>query len=222
MLDRHTNRWIEGLMAAPLALLLATACMAGPPEKEIRLETLILGADGNEDFLWVEADSAAFLGVQVEEETEHEEGGARVTRVIEDSPAEAAGIAQGDIIVSFGGDTVRGPVSLTTKIHAREPGDAVTVVVIRDGKKHKLEAELGDIAGCIVAEGVVRRSAPIRVLRDNVVIYEGELESLRRFKEDASEVRHGMECGIGVKNYTDVKVGDLIEVYEVKEIARTL
>jgi translation initiation factor IF-2 len=58
------------------------------------------------------------------------------------------------------------------------------------------------------------------VLRDNVVIYEGELESLRRFKDDASEVRNGMECGIGVKNYTDVKVGDQIEVFEVREIAR--
>jgi translation initiation factor IF-2 len=68
----------------------------------------------------------------------------------------------------------------------------------------------------MVTEGTVYRSKPIRVLRDNVVIYEGELESLRRFKDDASEVRNGMECGIGVKNYTDVKVGDQIEVFEVK------
>ena len=60
------------------------------------------------------------------------------------------------------------------------------------------------------------------MLRDNIVIYEGELESLRRFKDDASEVRNGMECGIGVKNYTDVKVGDLIEVYDVNEVARSL
>ncbi|MCP5167947.1 MAG: translation initiation factor IF-2 [Pseudomonadales bacterium] len=82
--------------------------------------------------------------------------------------------------------------------------------------------KFGQIAGCMVIEGTVYRSRPIRVLRDNVVIYEGELESLRRFKDDASEVRNGMECGIGVKNYTDVKVGDLIEVFEVKEIARSL
>jgi translation initiation factor IF-2 len=82
--------------------------------------------------------------------------------------------------------------------------------------------KFGQIAGCMVTEGTVYRSKPIRVLRDNVVIYEGELESLRRFKDDANEVRNGMECGIGVKNYTDVKVGDLIEVYEVKEIARSL
>ena len=82
--------------------------------------------------------------------------------------------------------------------------------------------KFGQIAGCMVTEGTVYRSKPIRVLRDNVVIYEGELESLRRFKDDATEVRNGMECGIGVKNYTDVKVGDQIEVFEVREVARTL
>lgn len=82
--------------------------------------------------------------------------------------------------------------------------------------------KFGQIAGCMVTEGTVYRAKPIRVLRDSVVIYEGELESLRRFKDDASDVRNGMECGIGVKNYTDVKVGDLIEVFEVKEIARSL
>ncbi|QIB64880.1 translation initiation factor IF-2 [Kineobactrum salinum] len=82
--------------------------------------------------------------------------------------------------------------------------------------------KFGLIAGCMVIEGTVYRSRPIRVLRDNVVIYQGELESLRRFKDEASEVRNGMECGIGVKNYNDVKVGDLIEVYEVKEFARSL
>ena len=80
----------------------------------------------------------------------------------------------------------------------------------------------GQIAGCMVIEGTVYRAKPIRVLRDNVVIYQGELESLRRFKDEASEVRNGVECGIGVKNYTDVKVGDQIEVFEVKEIARSL
>lgn len=82
--------------------------------------------------------------------------------------------------------------------------------------------KLGAIAGCMVTEGIVKRSAPIRVLRDNVVIYEGELESLRRFKDDAAEVRNGMECGIGVKNYNDVRVGDQIEVFEIVEVARTL
>ena len=82
--------------------------------------------------------------------------------------------------------------------------------------------KFGNIAGCIVADGYVRSAKPIRVLRDSVVIYEGELESLRRFKEDVSEVRAGTECGIGVKNYNDVKIGDQIECYERTEIARTL
>jgi translation initiation factor IF-2 len=81
--------------------------------------------------------------------------------------------------------------------------------------------KLGDIAGCIVVEGVVRRNAPIRVLRDNVVIFEGELESLRRFKDDVTEVKAGTECGIGVKNYS-VKAGDQIEVFERVEVAREL
>ena len=82
--------------------------------------------------------------------------------------------------------------------------------------------KIGAIAGCMVTEGVVRRSAPIRVLRDNVVIYEGELESLRRFKDDVNDVRSGTECGIGVKGYNDVKVGDQIEVFERTERARTV
>jgi translation initiation factor IF-2 len=74
--------------------------------------------------------------------------------------------------------------------------------------------KFGDIAGCLVTEGTVKRTNPIRVLRDNVVIYEGELESLRRFKDDVNEVQSGVECGIGVKNYKDVKPGDQIEVFE--------
>jgi len=82
--------------------------------------------------------------------------------------------------------------------------------------------KFGAVAGCMVVEGTIYRNNPIRVLRDDVVIYEGELESLRRFKDDVGEVRAGFECGIGVKNYNDVKVGDKIEVYQVKEVARTL
>ena len=82
--------------------------------------------------------------------------------------------------------------------------------------------KFGDVAGCMVTEGTVKRNSPIRVLRDNVVIYEGELESLRRFKDDMAEVKNGYECGIAVKNYNDVRPGDQIEVYEVVEIQRTL
>ncbi len=83
-------------------------------------------------------------------------------------------------------------------------------------------SKLGQIAGCLVVDGVVRRRNPIRVLRDNVVIFEGELESLRRFKDDVNEVRAGTECGIGVKNYNDVRTGDQIECFERVEIQRTL
>lgn len=82
--------------------------------------------------------------------------------------------------------------------------------------------KIGAIAGCMVTEGVIKRNNPIRVLRNHVVIYEGTLESLRRFKDDASEVRQGFECGIGVKNYNDVKPGDLIEVFEIIETKRDL
>ena len=82
--------------------------------------------------------------------------------------------------------------------------------------------KFGAIAGCMVIEGVVHRNRPIRVLREDIVIFEGELESLRRFKDDMSEVRAGMECGIGVKSYNDVKAGDKIEVYEKVQVARSL
>ncbi|VFP85988.1 Translation initiation factor IF-2, isoform beta [Buchnera aphidicola (Cinara pseudotaxifoliae)] len=75
--------------------------------------------------------------------------------------------------------------------------------------------KFGLIAGCMVKEGIIKKTNPIRVLRNNIVIYEGELESLRRFKEDVLEVRHGIECGIGVKNYNDVRIGDIIEVFQV-------
>jgi translation initiation factor IF-2 len=83
-------------------------------------------------------------------------------------------------------------------------------------------SKYGAIAGCMVLEGTVKRHLPVRVLRNNVVIFEGEIDSLKRFKDDASEVRHGMECGIGVKNYNDIKVGDQIEAYEKVTIARKL
>jgi len=82
--------------------------------------------------------------------------------------------------------------------------------------------KFGQVAGCMVVDGYVKRSNPIRVLRDNVVIYEGELESLRRYKDDVNEVRAGTECGIGVRNYNDVKPGDQIECYERVEVARSL
>ena len=83
-------------------------------------------------------------------------------------------------------------------------------------------SKFGTVAGCIVEDGVLKRNNPIRVLRNNVVIYEGALESLRRFKDDVSEVRAGTECGLGVKNYNDVRIGDQIECYERVSVERTL
>ena len=82
--------------------------------------------------------------------------------------------------------------------------------------------KFGQVAGCMVAEGSVYKNKPVRVLRDDVVIHQGELDSLRRFKDDASEVPTGTECGIGIDNYSDIKVGDKIEVFDRKEIRRTL
>jgi translation initiation factor IF-2 len=102
-----------------------------------------------------------------------------------------------------------------------EPERVETIVGIADVREVFSSPKFGQVAGCMVTEGTVHRNKPIRVLRDNVVIFEGELESLRRYKDDVNDVRNGMECGIGVKNY-DVKVGDQIEVFEVKEVARKL
>jgi translation initiation factor IF-2 len=97
--------------------------------------------------------------------------------------------------------------------------DIIGVAQVRDVFR---SSKFGAVAGCMVTEGSVKRSKPIRVLRDNVVIFEGELESLRRFKELVDEVRNGMECGIAVKQYNDVKAGDQIECFERTEVARTL
>lgn len=114
-------------------------------------------------------------------------------------------------------DDVKAAISglLSPEIREKIIGVARVQDVFRSSK-------LGSIAGCIVEEGAVKKSNPIRVLRDSIVIYEGELESLRRFKEDVNEVKSGSECGIGVKDYNDVKNNDQIEVYERTEIARTV
>jgi translation initiation factor IF-2 len=83
-------------------------------------------------------------------------------------------------------------------------------------------SKVGTVAGCYVLEGLVRRNSLVRVLRDNVVIHSGELDSLKRFKDDAREVKAGFECGLSVKSFDDIKVGDQIETYEVVEVARSL
>ena len=85
-----------------------------------------------------------------------------------------------------------------------------------------LVSKVGAIAGCLVTDGVVKRSSSVRLLRNNIVVWTGEIESLKRFKDDAKEVRAGLECGLSLKNYNDIQVGDTLEVFEVQEIARTL
>ncbi len=97
--------------------------------------------------------------------------------------------------------------------------DIIGIAEVRDVFR---SSKFGAIAGCMISEGVVKRNKPIRVLRDNTVVFEGELESLRRFKENVEEVRSGTECGIGVKQYNDVQPGDQIECFERVEVARTL
>ena len=114
-------------------------------------------------------------------------------------------------------DVVKGAMSGMLSPEFKE--EIVGLAEVRDVFK---SPKIGAIAGCMVTEGTVKRNNPIRVLRDNVVIYEGELESLRRFKDDVNEVKSGTECGIGVKNYNDVKPGDQIEVYERVSVARSL
>ncbi|MBO8416240.1 MAG: translation initiation factor IF-2 [Proteobacteria bacterium] len=114
-------------------------------------------------------------------------------------------------------DDVKQAMSGMLKAEVRQ--EIIGLAEVRDVFRHP---KFGSIAGCMVTEGVVKRSAPIRVLRDNVVIFEGELDSLRRFKDDVAEVKSGTECGIGVKNYQDVRVGDQIEVFENIEVKRTL
>ncbi|MCB1646372.1 MAG: translation initiation factor IF-2 [Pseudomonadales bacterium] len=114
-------------------------------------------------------------------------------------------------------DDVRAALSGMLSPEMRE--EIVGIAEVRDVFDSK---KFGNIAGCMVIEGTVYRNKKIRVLRDNVVIYEGELESLRHFKEEANEIRYGTECGIGVKNYNDVRVGDQIEVFDTKEVARKL
>jgi len=83
-------------------------------------------------------------------------------------------------------------------------------------------SKVGAIAGCMVTSGNVRRNARVRVLRDNVVVFTGELDSLKRFKDDVREVKEGFECGLNIKNYNDINEGDLLEFFEIKEVARTL
>ncbi len=107
-------------------------------------------------------------------------------------------------------DTVK--ATMTGLLSPISKEEHVGLVEVRDVFR---APKIGSIAGCFVTEGAVKRNLPVRVLRDNIVIFEGAIDSLRRFKDDVSEVKNGYECGIGIKDYNDIKIGDQIEVYEV-------
>ena len=109
--------------------------------------------------------------------------------------------------------------ALSGHARAREEGQVLGMVEVRQVFRI---SKIGTVAGCYVQEGLVKRSAQVRVLRDNVVIHTGEIDSLKRFKDDVREVKAGFECGMSLKNFTDIKEGDQFEVFEVLEVARTL
>jgi translation initiation factor IF-2 len=178
-----------------------------PDETEVKVKVVSSGVGGiNEsDVNLAVASNAIIIGFNVRAD-------ASSRRLIEDNGVDVKYYS----VIYNAIDDVKKAVSGMLSPVLREE-----IIGLAEVKEVFRSRKLGDIAGCIVMEGVVRRNAPIRVLRDNVVIFEGELESLRRFKDDVNEVRAGTECGIGVKNYS-VSEGDQIEVFERVEVAREL
>jgi len=114
-------------------------------------------------------------------------------------------------------DDVKAAISGMLKPEIKE--DRLGLAEVRDVFR---APKYGSVAGCYISEGKVSRNAKVRVLRDHIVIFDGNLDSLRRFKEDVAELGQGFECGIGVKNYNDIKVGDQLEIYELREIVRKI
>jgi translation initiation factor IF-2 len=176
-------------------------------EKEVKVKVVSSGVGGiNEsDVNLAVASNAIIIGFNVRAD-------ASSKQLIEDSNVELKYYS----VIYNAIDDVKAAASGMMAPETRE-----NIIGLATVKEVFRSRKLGDIAGSIVTEGVVRRSSPIRVLRDNVVVFEGELESLRRFKDDVNEVRAGTECGIGVKNY-DVRAGDQIEVFERVEVSRSL
>jgi membrane-associated protease RseP (regulator of RpoE activity) len=147
----------------------------------------------------------AYLGVQLEEETDHPEGGARITRVVDGSPAAEAGLEEGDIIVRFNSDTIRGPVGLTKRLHVLEPGDKASVTVLRDGREQTLDVELGERSGLLVLSGDGPSWVVPRALDPEIELrleeLGGKLGSLLRCDEDEDDCSFSLD------------LGDLPEVY---------
>ena len=112
--------------------------------------------------------------------------------------------------------------AITYASYAQRHPEQLQIVGVAEVRDVFRSSKLGNIAGCLVLEGSVQKDLPIRVLRDQTVIYEGVLESLRRFKDDVKKVEAGTECGIGVKNYNDIKSGDQVECFDRIEVRRTV
>jgi serine protease Do len=176
MAEQVKTRWIKGLALTVLPLIV------------IAVGVVAVAADEDDKgrrqarTYWVgERDDSAYLGVSIEEETEHEEGGARVTRVVEGSPAEKAGVEKGDIIIGFEAETIRGPVGLTKQIRTKEPGDTVAIIVLRDGSRQTLTAELGDRSDrwTVMVEPRLRRLEEMELPEIN----EQVRDSMRRLAE---------------------------------------
>ena len=164
--------------------------------------------------LFSNTDDSAFLGVTMEEETEHEEGGARITSVVDDSPAAKAGLEEGDIVIGFGGDTVRGPVGLTKKIRGHEPGDSIEVTVLRDGRRKSFDVELGERSthwrsSYSVAPGVLQRLENIQIPHVDIDMDDlaERLEGLQHLKE-----LEGMNLNFDFKSLENLP-GQLGEAY---------
>ncbi len=151
MWSTKSRPWLVALLA-PAALLAIGLWLADATPSRAQSEAPVADDDARKGYsvgVFVnndEASDTAYLGVQLEEETEHPEGGARVTHVVDGSPADEAGIRAGDIIVEFDGRVIRGPVGLTRRIHDSSPGDRAAIVVVRDGRQQRLEAELDERA----------------------------------------------------------------------------
>ena len=216
-LDNMFNKMAEGEMKAVNIVLKADVqgsieaisnALTDLSNEEVRVTVVSSGVGGitESDVNLAIASDALVFGFNVRAD-------ATAKRLVE---RESVGLYYYSIIYEVVDEVKR---AIEGKLSAEEREEILGTAEVRDVFK---APKIGMIAGCMVIEGVVERSQPIRVLRDNIVIYEGELESLRRFKDDVKEVRQNMECGIGVKDYNDVRVGDQIEVFKRYEVKRTL
>jgi translation initiation factor IF-2 len=197
--------FVKADVRGSLEAILASLAELGNEEVEVQVVGSGVGGIAESDVNLALASNAIMLGFNVRAETS-------AKKLAENESLE---IRYYSVIYNLLDDIKQG---LGGMLEPERIEEIVGIAEVRDVFR---SPKFGQVAGCMVVEGVVYRNKPIRVLRDNVVIHEGELDSLRRFKDDVNEVRNGTECGIGVKDY-DVKVGDLIEVYSVTEKARTI